>query len=81
DVTFTVETVTRYKSEPDVIYAGVLKIVTEASSDSCGIDMDIGSEYFIDLIRDENDELRAVGLCGGFRPWDQVTDDDLMLLQ
>lgn len=81
DVTYTVNAITLYKTEPDVVYAGVLKIVTHSSAVFCGIDMAIGSEYFIDLVRGPNGELRAVGQCGGFRPWDEVTDDELMLLE
>ena len=68
-----------------------VNITTGGNSAMCGIFMDVGEDYLIDLYQYESDsgtsstsglpELRAVGLCGLWRSWDDVDDDDLATLE
>lgn len=88
DVTYTVNTTTMYKSEPNTSYAQVLSFTTGGNDALCGIYMEIGEEYLIDLLRiggnvlePATGDLGAVGLCGAFRRWSSVTEDDLAILQ
>lgn len=49
-------------------------LTTGGNSAQCGIYLDIGVEYVIDLFRNEFlDRLQAQGLCGLVRPWSSVT--------
>lgn len=81
DVTYSINTLTMYKEDPDVVCAQLLQFSTKGNSGLCGIYMELGQEYLIDLVRDENDDLRAVGLCGAFRSWSEVTAPVMQLLE
>lgn len=71
-----------YKAEPGVLYPEELSFITGGNGALCGIYMEFGQEYLIDLVRDDFDgELHAVGLCGAFRPWSSVTELDLYHLE
>jgi len=74
DVTYTVEVITLYKGEAGAPYreGSELSFTTKASSSLCGISMEIGDDYLLDLNRhDGSNELRA-GLCGVFSDWSKV---------
>lgn len=75
-----------FKGEPDVEYAVDMSfdLVTGGNSALCGIYLEIGDEYLIDLNRYDfggEESLQAVGLCGLAQLWSTVTEDDQALLR
>lgn len=79
DVTYMVEVIKMYKEEDGETYEPELNFTTSGSSSLCGISLETdGQEYLIDLSRREStNELRAVGLCGIFKDWDDDDEDVL----
>ncbi|CAN0261992.1 unnamed protein product [Pylaiella littoralis] len=73
DVTYMVE------EEDGETYEPEFNFTTSGSSSLCGISLEAdGQEYLIDLSRREStNELRAVGLCGIFKDWDDDDEDVL----
>lgn len=59
-----------------------LTFATGGNSALCGIVLEVGEEYLLDLVRHEwdDDSLWSAGLCGGTRSWSAVTDQDLVFL-
>jgi len=59
-------------------------LTTGGNSALCGIYLEVGEEYLIDLYRNEfdgSDRLQAVGSCGMARRWSMVTEEDQELLR
>lgn len=51
DVTYSIEVSELYKTEDGVDYASVSNITTSANEGLCGIFLDVGVEYLLDLSR------------------------------
>lgn len=94
DVMYTVEVVELYKAEPDSSYGLEISFVADGDVvPACTMDLRIGQEYLLDLWRYEptgdprldghysSDVLRSVGMCGAWRPWRLVVEEDLEILQ
>lgn len=73
------------EDEPEVEYdvSMTFDLATGGNSALCGINMDEGEEYLIDLYRDDfnGGRLYAAGSCGLVRPWRSVSPDDQALLR
>lgn len=84
DAVYEVKTIEVFKGEDGEDYAvnGTmnLTITTGGNSAMCGIYMDIGEQYLIDLTHESGDNLTTVGLCGLFAAWDSLSDENLELL-
>lgn len=81
DVNFTVEIIQLYKEEDDVQYGEELTFVTGGNSGLCGVDLAVGEEYLIDLYPSSNDDQLYAQLCGMFRTWSSVTDEEATELE
>lgn len=51
DVTYSINVTTLFKTEEGVDYPDEIEITTRANSALCGIYLDIGEEYLLDLYR------------------------------
>lgn len=81
-MTYEVEINALYKVEENVSYGEQISFITSANSAFCGIYLEIGEEYLLDLYRpDDGSGLRAVGMCGAIQSWSSVTDEDLEILE
>lgn len=79
DVIFTVDTITLYKSEPNVEYAQEISFTTAGNSAACGINLEIDEEYLIHLYR-YNGQLTG-NSCGGTKSWSSVSEAEVETLQ
>ena len=84
DVTYTADTSTLYKGEPNVVYSQVLSFVTSDSSASCGVTLTIGEEYLLFLFRSSNtfsssevDGELSANLCSSPQVWSSVNETEL----
>lgn len=73
------------EDEPEVEYGVEMTfdLATGGNSALCGIIMDEGEEYLIDLYRSNYNggRLYAAGSCGLIQPWRGVSPDDQALLR
>lgn len=51
DVTYEIRIITLFKTEEDVAYPEEIAITTAANSAQCGIYLEVGDEYLLDLTR------------------------------
>ncbi|CAM9338146.1 unnamed protein product, partial [Ectocarpus fasciculatus] len=85
DDTYTLETIEVFKAEEpgpneyDEV-GSQFEITTAGNSGLCGVYMettDGSTEYLIDLNRQSDGSLRAAGICGVFRDWDEADRAEL----
>ncbi|CAM9220495.1 unnamed protein product [Ectocarpus sp. 4 AP-2014] len=84
DDTYTLETIEVFKAEDpgpneyDEV-GSQFEITTAGNSGLCGVYMDAdgSTEYLIDLNRQSDGSLRAAGICGVFREWDEADRAEL----
>ncbi|CAN0249105.1 unnamed protein product [Ascophyllum nodosum] len=82
--TYTANTSTVYKSEPNVVYAQVISFVTGGNSAACGVNLTIGEEYLFPLSRISNsffepevDGELSASLCSPPQVWSSVNETEL----
>ena len=82
--TYTANTSTVYKSEPNVVYAQVISFVTGGNSAACGVNLTIGEEYLFPLSRISNsffepevDGELSASLCSPPQVWSAVNETEL----
>lgn len=84
DSTYVVETIEVLKGESGVEqeYAAGMNfdVAMAGNSGLCGIDLEIGEEYLIDLYRDDAG-FRAVGLCGLTMAWSSISSADILIIE
>ena len=77
DATYTVNTSTLYKGEPNVVYDQVVSFFTRSST-SCGVIVTIGEEYLLFLFRSsEVDGELSANLCSSPQVWSSVNETEL----
>lgn len=85
DTVYGITTTEVFKGEPDQEYAEgmTFDITTGGNTALCGIYMEIGEEYLIDLYRNsyDDDNLHSMGTCGMLQLWSSVDDEDLASLE
>ncbi|CAM9774530.1 unnamed protein product, partial [Hapterophycus canaliculatus] len=83
-VTYTIRTLTLYKypteSNVRATFPAEITFSTAGNGAACGVSLEIGAEYLIGLTLSSEGELTA-NLCGLYRSWSSVTDDELALLE
>lgn len=77
---YKIQPVTIFKEEPDVHYENVITFRTSSSSASCGVVLELGSDYALGLRRDD-DGVLSVTSCNLARPWVNLSDADQALLE
>ncbi|CAM9986134.1 unnamed protein product [Ascophyllum nodosum] len=81
--TYTINSATTYKAEPDVVYAQVISFVTGGNSAACGVTLTIGEEYLFPLFRISNsfepevDGDLSANLCSPPQVWSSVDQTEL----
>lgn len=71
---YTLEVTAIYKGEPDVTDAQQITFTTEDDSADCGVTLNEGEEYLVDLY--QTDDGLTAGLCGLVGEWNSVSDED-----
>lgn len=80
-VTYNVEAIAVFKdSSKAEKMRKKIKFTTTGSSAACGIHLEIDKTYLLDLVYNGR-KLSAVGSCGGWQPWKEVSDDDKNVLR
>lgn len=80
-VTYTVEAIAVFKNSSKAEKERKkIKFTTTGSSAACGIDLEIDKTYLLDLVYNGR-KLSAVGSCGGWQLWKEVSDDDKNVLR
>ncbi|CAM9219707.1 unnamed protein product [Ectocarpus sp. 12 AP-2014] len=78
-VTYNVKVGTLYKTEVGVDYPVEIEVTTSASAADCGVYLQVGGEYLLDLYRYKS-ELRSVGACGATQSWTTLPADRIATL-
>lgn len=83
---YEITTAEIFKGEPDVEYAVNMSfdLVMDMDSGMCGISLEIGEEYLIDLnghALNGQDTFQAVGSCGLVELWSFVSEENQALLR
>lgn len=89
EVTYTINTRTLYKGEPNVKYAQEITFVTGGNSATCGVSLELNQEYLLGLYRsgpnifepDEEGGELTVGLCDLVSVWNSVSAEDEATLE
>lgn len=79
DVTYTVDTITLYKSESNVKYAQEISFNSAGNGAACGLFLTTGEEYLIHL--DSYDGKLWGNSCGGTKTWGSVSESEVETLQ
>lgn len=80
DVNYDIEVLEVYKSETGVEYATEINFATRGDTALCGVYLEIGEEYLLDLHRYEG-ALRSIGACGMTQPMLEVDEADVGSLE
>lgn len=78
-MTYAVAVIIVYKGDLSGSSSDELTFATGYNSAACGIFLEIGEEYLLDLYGDSDDVLSA-SLCGAVQLWSSVSTEDLASL-
>ena len=88
DTIYSLQSVEVFKAdrEDDIEYSegSTFDIAMPGNDGLCGIYLEVGDDYLVDLGRSENggdEELQAVGLCGLTQTWSSVGRNDKATLR
>eukprot|EP00752_Nemacystus_decipiens_P002302 g2178.t1 len=79
EITYNIRIITLFKTEEGVDYPEEITITT-ADAVGCGIYLDVGNEYLLDLLR-SGDDLWSVGLCGATQSWTTLSKEKIATLE
>lgn len=79
-VTYTLDTRTLYKGDPNAKYGKEISFVTNGSSAACGVILELGKQYLIGLDQSDDGSFDASS-CGLVRRWSDVTREERVSLR